>query len=172
MSTVQDNPFLKQVDVIWDSWLSNVKTAQSFQDDVQEKALQAFTYQKELLDQSVKSISALEEEAKKAATQWGETLKSTVKDVPYLPEEQLSKWVTTVQDVTETVSALSWKPSTVLLEVFIKSQKQLEENVEKFMELQKTERTESIKKMEELVEQVKASQKELLGYAKPLTEVI
>ena len=72
MSTVQEKRFVNQVDIIWDGWLNNLKTVQSFQDDLQQKALQAFSYQKELLDFSVKVLNTMEEESKKVTKDWNE----------------------------------------------------------------------------------------------------
>ena len=54
MTTVPEKQFVNQVDTLWDGWLNNLKTVQNFQEDLQQKALQAFSYQKELLDLSVK----------------------------------------------------------------------------------------------------------------------
>ena len=168
-STLLENPFLKQVDTIWDAWLTNLKTAQQIQDDVQEKALQAFSYQKELIDSSIQTFGTFEEESKKISKEWSESLKANLGDNPAVPTEQVAKWISSVQDVTDTVQTLAWKPSQILLDVYVKSQKQLEENVKKVLDVQKAERTEGFKKIEELIEQVKSSQKEILNI-KPINE--
>ena len=166
MSTVQENRFAKQVDVIWDVWLNNFKTVQSFQDELQQKALQAFSYQKELIDFSVKSFNTFEEESKKVTKDWTEKVQSTVKDSSIGQDEHVSKWLSSVQEVTESIQSLSMKPSRAILDLLIESQSQLEANTKKALASQKKERTESFKKVEELIEQVKTTQKEILNPSK------
>jgi tellurite resistance protein len=166
VSTVQENRFAKQVDTIWDFWLNNFKTVQSFQDDLQQKALQAFSYQKEILDASVKSFNTMEEESKKVSKDWSEKIQSNVKDTSIIQDEQISKWLTSVQDVTESFQSLSWKPSRAVVDLFTELQSQFEANVKKTLASQKKERTEGFKKVEELIEQVKTTQKEILSPSK------
>ena len=81
-------------------------------------------------------------------------------------DEQVSKWLNNIQDVTESVQSLSWKPSHVMLDLFIESQSQLEATMKKTLTSQKKERTENFKKVEELIEQVKTTQKEILNLSK------
>ena len=67
MSTVQEKQFVNQVDLIWDSWLNGFKTVQNFQEELQQKTLQALSYQKEVLNFSAKTLNTMEEEAKKVS---------------------------------------------------------------------------------------------------------
>ena len=167
MATVQENHFANQLDVIWDIWLNNFKTVQNFQDSVQQKTLQAFSYQKELLDFSVKTFETMEEEFKSVSNDWNEKIQNNVKQININEDEQISKWLNTIQDVTESVQSLSWKPSRAMLDLFVESQNQLEATMKKTLATQKKERTESFKKVEELVEQVKTTQKNFLVPSKP-----
>lgn len=166
MSKVQENRFAKQVDLIWDAWLNNIKTVQSFQDELQQKALQAFSYQKELIDFSVKSFNTIEEESKKVSKDLTEKVEGNVTDSAIGQDEQISKWLSSVKEVTESIQSLSWKPSHAILDLLIESQSQLEANVKKALASQKKERTESFKKVEELIEKVKTVQKEILNPTK------
>lgn len=166
MSTVQENRFANQVDMIWDVWLNNFKTVQSFQEGLQQKTLQAFSYQKDLLDLSVKTLNTTEEEAEKVSKDWNEKVQNNVKQITNDEDEQVSKWLNNVQDVTESVQLLAWKPSRAMLDVFIESQNQLETIMKKSLTTHKKERTEYFKKMEELIEQVKTTQKEILNPSK------
>lgn len=162
MSTVQENRFANQVDMIWDAWLNNFKAVQSFQDSVQQKALQSFSYQKELLDFSVKTLNTMEEESKKVSKDWNEKVQNSVQQISKKEDEQVSKWLNNLYDITESVQLLSWKPSRVILDVFIESQNQLEATMKKTLATQKKERTDYYKKIEDLIGQVKTTQKEIL----------
>jgi hypothetical protein len=166
MSTVQENLFVKQADMIWDGWLNNLKTAQNFQEDLQQKALQAFSYQKELLDLSVKTLNKVEEESKKISKDWNEKVQSSVKQSSNSENEQISKWLNNIQDITESAQLLSWKPSRAMLDLFIESQNQLETTMKKTLASQKKERIENFKKVEELIEKMKATHKEFLNFSK------
>jgi len=166
MSTVQEKQFVNQVDMIWDGWLNSFKTVQNFQEDVQQKALQAFSYQKELIDFSVKTLNTMEVESLKISKDWNEKVQNNVKQSSSNEDEQVSKWLNNIQDITESVQSLSWKPSHVMLDLFIESQSQLEATMKKTLTSQKKERIENFKKVEELIEQMKTTQKQILNARK------
>lgn len=166
MTKVQEKQFVNQVDMIWDGWLNNLKTVQNFQEDMQQKALQAFSYQKELLDFSVKTLNTMEEESKKVTKDWNEKVQSNVEQSRINQGEQVSEWLNNIQDVTERVQLLSWNPSHAILDLFIESQNQLEATIKKALDSQQKERTESFKKIEELTEQMKATHKGILNPTK------
>ena len=166
MSTVQEKRFTNQVDMIWDVWLNGLKTVQSFQDDLQQKAIQAISYQKELLDFSVKTLNTIEEESKKVSKDWNEQVQNSLQQSKFSQGEQVSEWLNNIQDITENVQSLSKKPSQAMLDLFIESQKQLELKMKKLLASQQKERTENFGKLEELVEQIKTTQKEFLNPSK------
>lgn len=166
MATVQDKQFVNQVDMIWDGCLNNLKAVQNFQEDLQQKALQAFSYQKELLNFSVKTLNTMEEESKKVTKDWNEKVLSKVEQSRINQGEQVSEWLNNIQDVTERVQLLSWSPSHAMLDLFIESQKQLEATMKKALESQQKDRTENFKKIEELTEQMKATHKGILKLTK------
>lgn len=166
MASVQEKQVVNQVDTIWDGWLNSLKTVQSFQEDLQQKALQAFSYQKELLDLSVKTLNMVEEESGKVSKDWNEKAQSNVKKSSINQSQQVSDWLNTIQNVTETVQLLSWKPSYAMLDLFKESQNQLEATMKKTLANQRKERTENFKKLEELTEQIKTMQKGMLNPTK------
>ena len=166
MTTVPEKQFVNQVDLLWDGWLNNFKTVQNFQEDLQQKTLQAFSYQKELFDFSVKVLNTMEEESKKVSKDWNEKLQENVKQSGINQGQQVSEWLNTIQDVTERVQSLSLSPSHAMLDLFIDSQKQLETTIKKSLASQQKERTENFKKLEELTEQIKATQKGILNPTK------
>ena len=166
MPVLEENILSKQVDSAWDTWLKSFKTIQSYQDEAQQKLIESFTYQKEILDYSIKSFTEFEEKSQEISKELTEKLEATITESKIVPEDQFSKWLRSFTDVSSTVQAISWKPSHVFFEVFTKAQGQIEENVKKALELQKTESEKNLLKIEELVEQVKVSQKEILSYYK------
>jgi hypothetical protein len=166
MATTVENRFAKQVDSVWDTWLNNVKAAQHLQEDMQQKALQVFTYQKELLDYSLKSFTTLEEESKKISKELQGKVEESLKETSNTSTDQFSKWISSVQDITEEIQTIAWKPAYALFDIVAKSHSQFEDSVKKALELQKAEQEEGFKKIEDFVEQVKTSQKEILTATK------
>ncbi|MBK3494131.1 hypothetical protein JFL43_04510 [Viridibacillus sp. YIM B01967] len=166
MTKVQETQPVNPVDLMWDGWLNNLKTVQSFQEDVQQKALQAFSNQKELLDSSVKTLSTIEEESKKVTKDWNEKVQSNVKQSSFKQSEQVSDWLNNIQDITERVQMLSWNPSHAMLDLFIESQNQLEATMKKALDYQQKDRSENFKKIEELTEQMKQTHKGIVNQTK------
>lgn len=169
MSTVQENQFTKQIDLFWDSWLNNLKSVQTFQDELQQKAVQAFSYQKEMLNFSAKALNTMEEQSNKFSENWNKQVQNNVKQRKSSQDQQVSEWLNSVQDVTEKVQALSWNPSHAMLDLFIKSQNQLEAAMKKTLISQQKERAEIVKKIEELTEKMKATHKGILNPINALT---
>lgn len=163
MATVQEKQFVNQVDMIWDSWLNGFKNVQNFQEELQQKTLQAFSYQKEVLNLSAKTLNTMEEEAKKVSKSWSEQVQKNVAQSNMKQGPQISDWLNNIQDITEKVQLLSWKPSHAMLDLFTTSHKQLEEAMKKSLVSQQKERTEDFKKIEELTEQLKAAHKKMLN---------
>ena len=166
MTTVPEKQFVNQVDMLWDGWLNNFKTVQNFQEDLQQKSLQAFSYQKELFDFSVKVLNTMEEESKKVSKDWNEKVQNNVKQSKVFQSEQVSDLLNNIQDITDSVQLLSWNSSHAMLDLFIESQNQLEATMKKTLVSEKKKRTENFKKVEELTEQIKATQKGILNPTK------
>ena len=163
MTKAQGTSAVHQVDLMWDGWLNNLKSLQSFQEDVQQKALQAFSYQKEMLDLSAKTLNTLEEESKKATNDWNHKIQATVKQSNLNQNEQATKWLTSIQDVVESVQMMAWKPNHVMLDLLTKSQHQVEDMMKNALENQQKYQTENFKKIEELTEQMKVAHKGILN---------
>ncbi|GGA40302.1 hypothetical protein [Psychrobacillus lasiicapitis] len=151
------------VDLLWDGWLNGFKTLQSLQDDVQKKAFQAFTYQKELLDSTVATLSAMEEETKKATQEWQDKVQTSVNGISGNTQlQQVTTWLNNIQEINDKAQALSWKPSYAVLDLFVQSQNHLESTVKAALEQQKQEREETLHKIEELTALLKGAHKDLL----------
>lgn len=166
MTKVQETSAVNQVDLMWDGWLNNLKSMQSFQEDVQQTALQAFSYQKEMLDLSVKTINTLEEESKKVTKDWNEKVQSNVTQSNFTQTEQVSQWLSNIQEITERVQLLSWHPSHALLDLFNESQKQVEVTMKKALDSQQKNQSENYRKIKELTEQMKAAHKRIVNPTK------
>lgn len=148
----------KSVDLLWDSWLNSFKSIQQLQDDVEKKTLEAFNYQKEFLESTVTALNSFEVESKKATKE----LQEKVQQSSEIQSEQFSKWLGSVQEITEKAQSFAWKPSTTFFDVIAQTQNQLESTVKSALEQQKQERTQTFDKIEELSEQLKETQKSLL----------
>jgi 7,8-dihydro-6-hydroxymethylpterin-pyrophosphokinase len=156
----------KGVDLIWDSWLNSIKTLEKVQEDIEKKALQAFTVQKEFIDSSVNAISSIEQEAKKASKEWQDKFESSLEELNKNGQfDEISKWIESVQEINEKAQNLAWKPNNALLDIFSYSQKQIESTIQEALEQQKQERLETIHKLEEIAEQLKETHKKLLAVA-------
>lgn len=150
---------VKSVDFIWDGLLNNLKTWQQFQTEIGEKALQSFTYQKDFIESTITTINTLEEESKKATKDILENVQNSVKEVISNEQfEQFSKWLTSVQEITDKSKELVSIPSHSILDIFIQTNNHLESTVKTGLEEQKQQRLEVIGKIEELTEQLKKAQ--------------
>lgn len=150
---------VKSVDFIWDGLLNNLKTWQQFQTEIGEKTLQSFTYQKDFIESSITTINTLEEESKKATKEILENVQNSVKEVFTNEQfEQFSKWLTSVQEITDKSKELVSIPSHSILDIFIQTNNHLESTVKTELEEQKQQRLEVIDKIEELAEQLKKAQ--------------
>lgn len=150
---------VKSVDFIWDGLLNNLKTWQQFQTEIGEKTLQSFTYQKDFIESTVTTINSLEEESKKATKEILENVQSSVKEAFSNEQfEQFSKWLTSVQEITDKSKELVSIPSHSILDILIQTNNHLESTVKTELEEQKQQRLEVIDKIEELAAQLKKAQ--------------
>ncbi|RIJ67125.1 MULTISPECIES: hypothetical protein [unclassified Rummeliibacillus] len=154
----------KSVDLVWDGLLNGLKTWQQFQTEVGEKALQSFTYQKDFIESTVSTINTIEEESKKATKEILENVQTSVKEVFSNEQyEQFSKWLTSVQEITDKSQELVSNPSHSILDTVVQTNNLLESTVKDALEEQKQQRLEVIEKIEELAEQLKQTQKGLFS---------
>ncbi|MFJ8262874.1 hypothetical protein ACIQ4I_13115 [Rummeliibacillus sp. NPDC094406] len=153
---------VKSVDILWDGLLNSLKTWQQFQLEVGEKTLQAFTYQKDLIESTVTTINTIEEDSKKATKEIQEKVQSSVNEVISNNQfEQFSNWITNVQEITNKSQELVSIPSRSILDIVVQTNNHLESTVKTALEEQKQQRLEVIGKIEELTEQLKKTQKGL-----------
>lgn len=160
---LQPKTVLSEVDSLWDGWLNSFKTLQTYQSDLEEKSIQAFEKQKELIDKTRETLVGMENETTKLTGQWKENLKKTVKmEDTEKAAPIVSNWVNQVEEFNDKVQTLSWTPSKVMLDIFSQSQNQLETNVKMALNQQQTNRNDAIKVISEMTEQMKQTHKSLL----------
>ncbi len=160
---IEDQQSLNAVDSIWDGWLNSFKTLQGFQAEIDEKSLQAIDNQKEMLNSTRGILSKIEEEANKKTAELKASFHNTMKTIE---KDQVgstvSNWMNQVEDINNSIQALSWAPSKVMLDYFSQSQDQLEASVKEALSQQQQARSEVLKTIENLTEQMKQTQKGLL----------
>jgi len=154
----------KSVDSFWDGWLNSLKVVQQFQENAEKNALQAFTYQKEVIESTVSALHAIEKESQKIAKEWNEKAHQALKDKESNSQlDDITTWFNSVQEITNKAQSLAWQPSNVLVDLFVQSHQNLETALKRAVDYQKQERVETINKITELAEQLKTAQKQLLA---------
>ena len=152
------------VDLIWNDWLNSFQTLDVLQNEVEEKSLQAFEKQKELLDATRKALGKIEEESDKMTAEWKRNLQTTaVATQKSQIDPMSSNWLNLFEDVNEKVQTLTWNPSRAMLDLYSQSQDQLESNYKKALEQQQIGRQEALKSIETITEQMKQAHKSLLS---------
>lgn len=73
--------------------------------------------------------------------------------------DEVSKWLESVQEITDKAQNLAWKPNNALLDLFANAQKQIEITLQQAIEQQKQERIETLGKIEEIANQLKETHK-------------
>lgn len=156
----------KGVDLVWDSWVNSLKTLEKVQEDFEKRALQAFNVQREFIESSVNALNTIEEEAKKASKEWQEKLENSLNEFNKNGQlDEMSKWLESIQEITDKAQSLAWKPNNALLDLFSHAQKQVEATLQEAIEQQKQERIETLNKIEEIAQQLKETHKKLLAVA-------
>ncbi len=152
----ESTPSLNGVDFMWDGWLNSIKTVQGFQKDLEEKSLQVFEYQKEMLDSTRESLNSLEKGSKQLTQDWKERFAEQGQFQPVF------SWMNTIEEVTNKTQNSPWNPGYVLMDFFSKSQEQFEENGENIVKQQQKARADALKTFETVSEQMKKTQKSLV----------
>ena len=154
---------LNAVDILWDGWLNSFKTLQGFQTEIDVKALQAVDNQKGILNSTRGMVSKLEDEANKKTEELNASLQHTIKTID---KDQLgstvSTWMNQIGEINNSVQALSWTPSKVMLDLVTHSQDQFESSVKKALNQQQQVRSEVLNTIEKFTEQMKQTHKELI----------
>lgn len=154
---------LNAVDLLWDGWLNGFKTLQGFQSEFDVKSLQAVDNQKGILNSTRGMVSKIEEEVNKKTEELNASLQHTINTIE---KDQVgspvSTWFNQIGDINNSVQALSWTPTKVILDLVTHSQDQFESSVRKSLNQQQQVRSEVLKSVEIFTEQIKQTHKELI----------
>ena len=153
----------KSIDFIWDGWLNSFKVAQQVQGELESKIEQAFTYQKAVVDSTVSVMRSFEQQSNKMASDWKEQTQQTLNGLNTNGQlDQMNTWLSNVQEITDKVQEIAWKPNQLVVDLFAQSQEQFETSIKNVLDFQKQEREETLNKVAELTEQLKQAHKALL----------
>ena len=154
---------LNPVDLLWDGWVNSFKTLQGFQTEIDVKSLQAVDNQKGILNSTRGMVSKIEEEASKKTEELNASLQHTINTIE---KDQVgspvSTWLNQIGDINNSVQALSWTPTKVMMDLVTHSQNQFESSVRKTLNQQQQVRSEVLKSVEKFTEQMKQTHKELI----------
>ena len=154
---------LNPVDLLWDGWVNSFKTLQGFQTEIDVKSLQAVDNQKGILNSTRGMVSKIEEEASKKTEELNASLQHTINTIE---KDQVgspvSNWLNQIGDINNSVQALSWTPTKVMMDLVTHSQNQFESSVKKTLNQQQQVRSEVLKTVEKFTEQMKQTHKELI----------
>lgn len=159
---VQSNT-LNIVDTIWDGWLNGFKTINAYQYEMESITIQAIENQKEIVNKNLENIEKLESEIKKFVEDIKLGFNNNVKS--FGGEQALKtfeQWNKQVEEVSCRLEQLSFTPGKASINVFNKSQDQIEASIKNLIEQQQKTREEVSGLIDNLVDQVKSTQKGLV----------
>ena len=149
--------------LILDGWLNSFKVFQSFQKEIAEKSLQHLHTQRGILNSTQETLGKIEEDKDKFEVEWKEVFQNTIKSINNEQIERLlSTWINQIEEINNSVQAISGLSNQPILDLFTQSQVQLETNVKTALEQQQKNSDEVFKKIELLTEQIKQAHHVLL----------
>lgn len=155
----KDEKFVNVIDVFWDGWFNSFRTFNSLQNGFEEKSLQAFETQKELIQSTREQLNKLEEESKKLTTEWKNNLQEVLKKAQFdFAATNLTEWTDKLEEVGHKAETLAFSPSKASVELLSKTQAQLELALKKAIEQQQKTRTDVLDAIGGYVEQLKQTQ--------------
>lgn len=159
---VQSNT-LNIVDTIWDGWLNGFKTINAYQYEIESLTIQALENQKEIISKNLENLGKLENEIKKFVEDIKAGINNNVKS--FGGEQALKtfeQWNKQVEEVSSRLEQLSFTPGKASINVFNKSQDQIEATIKNLIEQQQKTREEVSVLIDNLVDQLKSTQKGLV----------
>jgi hypothetical protein len=164
MATVKkEEKVLNVIDVFWDGWFNSFKTFQSFQKEVEEKSLQVFESQKELVQAASKQLTQLEEESKKLTTELKTNVQEVLKNtLTAIGAENLLEYTDKFEEAGKKVESIAFNPSKATIEVLSKSHAQLEKALKEAIAQQQKNRAEVLNAIGGYVDQLKETQNNVL----------
>jgi ribosomal protein L9 len=159
----KDEKVLNVIDVFWDGWFNSFKTFQSFQKEVEEKALQVFENQKEIVQAASKQLNQLEEESKKLTTELKTNVQEVLKNaLTAFGADNLLEITDKLEEVGKKAESLAFSPSKTTIEVISKTHAQLEKALKEAITQQQKNRAEILNAIGGYVDQLKETQNGVL----------
>jgi GTPase involved in cell partitioning and DNA repair len=159
----KDEKVLNVVDVFWDGWFNSFKTFQSFQKEVEEKSLQVFESQKELVQAASKQLSQLEEESKKLTTELTTNVQQVLKNaLSVIGADNLLEITDKFEEVGKKAETVAFSPSKATIDVLSKSHAQIEKALKDAIAQQQKNRAEVLNAIGGYVDQLKETQNGVL----------
>lgn len=149
------------IDVFWDGFLNSFKTFQSIQNGVEEKSLEAFESQLELVEKTtLEQLIKFEEESKKLIAEWKANLQEVLNNaLTGYGVQNLTEWTDKFEEVEQKVEAVAFSPSKKTFEAFFESQAQLESALKDAIGQRQQKRAEVLDAIGEYVDQLKQTKK-------------
>jgi polyhydroxyalkanoate synthesis regulator protein len=115
------------IDVFWDGFFNSIKTSQFFQNRVEEKCLEAFESQLDLVETTLEQLIKFEEESKKLTAEWKADFQEVVNNaLTGYGVQNLAEWTDKIDEAEQKIEALAFSPSKKTFKAFSKTQAQLE----------------------------------------------
>lgn len=140
------------IDVFWGGFLNNIKIFQSLQNRVEEKSLEAFEGQLELIETTLEQLIKFEEESKKLAAEWKANIQEVLTGYGV---QNLTEWTDKFEE------ALAFSPSKKTFES-LQSQAQLESALKEVIGQRQKNSAEALDAIGEYVDQLKQTQSNVL----------
>lgn len=146
-----------------DSWVNSLNAAVSLQEKFEKKPLQAFENQKEWAHSVRDRLFQAENESKKMTTEWKISAQNAVSKNEQEPGEgSYAKWADQLEEIGHKTQTIVFSSGRNSLELFSKSQAQLEAAYKQALEQQQQSRIDYLQVVEEWAGQIKQTQKNVL----------
>jgi hypothetical protein len=151
------------IDLFWDGFFKGFKTFQSFQNEIEEKSLEAFEKQFELFDTTLEQLIKFEQESKKLTAEWKANLQEVLNNtLNGYGAQNLTEWTDKFEEFEQKVESLTFNPSKKTFAALSESQAQLESALKEVVEQRQQNRAEVLDVIGQYVGQLKQTQNDLL----------
>jgi hypothetical protein len=151
------------IDLFWDGLFKGFKTFQSFQNEIEEKSLEAFERQFELFDNTFEQLVKFEQESKKLTAEWKTNLQEVLNNtLPGYGVQNVTEWTDKFEEFEQKVESLAFNPSKKTFSALSESQAQLESALKEVIEQRQQNRAEVLDVIGQYVDQLKQTQNDFL----------
>ncbi|NYF24764.1 hypothetical protein [Sporosarcina sp. JAI121] len=137
------------VDLIWDGWLNSIKMVSGIQNELEEKSLQIYGYQRELLDSTRDTLRNMERQSKQMTQEWKERF------TEFEQLQPISGWIETIEGLSDKAQISPWTSGYAMADFLSTSQEQFETIGKEVVKKQQQSRNEVLQKIVEVTDQMK-----------------